>query len=109
MEDTFGRHVMEELGCGALNWEDDVILIDKLYGERTAEANELLRKRTLERDSVAADAQHLAEDTEDLGETLVNTYYELALAYDALIEISLGTGPREHTKAIAIAALEANK
>ncbi len=109
MKDTFGRRLLERLGPGSLNWEDDVKIIDEMADER-------LRKRTLERDAVAADAQHLAEESEDLRDEVVGLQHDLALAYDALIEISHGTGAfsrykncYENLKATAVAALEVNK
>ena len=31
MRETFGRLVLERLGCGSLNWEDDVLIIDEMF------------------------------------------------------------------------------
>ena len=51
MRYTFGRLVLERLGCGSLNWEDDVAIIDEMVEKKYAEP---LRKMAAERNALEA-------------------------------------------------------
>jgi len=48
MRETFGRLVLERLGCGSLNWEDDVAIIDEMLAAREANQKGMCERRELE-------------------------------------------------------------